>query len=89
LIINKNYFSVVKGVNSEVSKGFLINNNFAKSTESAASATSNMSEAAKSLGNNLSGATIGLLKVQSTLGTKNIGDYQDAIHILAFAILNT
>ncbi len=81
LDVQNQLLTSLKNLNIEYSKDS--SGKFAKNTESAASATMDMSNAAKSLGTNLTGATNGLIKVQTILKDSNIASYDDAIHLLA------
>lgn len=72
----------LKNVNSEFSKGASTQNNYIKSSEDSIDANMQLSNSAKSLGNNLIIASSSLIKMQNALGTKGFENYDIIINKL-------
>lgn len=80
--IQEELLACIKATNVESTKSTATLNNIAGSSTNAAEGMEDLANAAKSLGTNLTGASAGLLKVQSTLNAGNIEDYDEAINVL-------
>lgn len=80
--IQEEMLSAMKGLNTEVSKSAPAFTGASRASSSAADTFEDLSNATKSLGNNLSGVTPQLLRIQTTLNAGNVDDYDTAINKL-------